>query len=78
MVRFYISFLQLYILSSFLNITQRFLYSKDGILNAFILLAFPAIGTSPAIVYITEVARPDLRGSLMSTAPTIASFGKFS
>ncbi|KAL5279991.1 hypothetical protein ACFFRR_004164 [Megaselia abdita] len=34
-----------------------------------------AIGTSPAIVYITEVARPDLRGSLMSTAPTIASFG---
>ncbi|XP_055385969.1 facilitated trehalose transporter Tret1-2 homolog isoform X2 [Condylostylus longicornis] len=34
-----------------------------------------AIGTSPAIVYITEVARPDLRGSLISTAPTIASFG---
>lgn len=35
-----------------------------------------AIGTSPAIVYITEVARPDLRGSLISTAPTLASFGK--
>ncbi|XP_037910328.1 facilitated trehalose transporter Tret1-2 homolog isoform X2 [Hermetia illucens] len=34
-----------------------------------------AIGTSPAIVYITEVSRPDLRGSLISTAPTIASFG---
>ncbi|KAG4075623.1 hypothetical protein HA402_003448 [Bradysia odoriphaga] len=34
-----------------------------------------AIGTSPAIVYITEVARPDLRGSLISTAPTLASFG---
>lgn len=36
-----------------------------------------AIGTSPAIVYITEVARPDLRGSLISTAPTLASFGEF-
>lgn len=36
-----------------------------------------AIGTSPAIVYITEVARPDLRGSLISTAPTLASFGRF-
>lgn len=34
-----------------------------------------AIGTSPAIVYITEVARPDLRGSLISSAPTIASLG---
>lgn len=34
-----------------------------------------AIGTSPAIVYITEVARPDLRGSLISTSPTLASFG---
>lgn len=35
-----------------------------------------AIGTSPAIVYITEVARPDLRGSLISSAPTLASLGK--
>lgn len=34
-----------------------------------------AIGTSPAIVYITEVARADLRGSLISSGPTIASFG---
>lgn len=34
-----------------------------------------AVGTSPAIVYITEVARPDLRGSLISAAPTIASLG---
>lgn len=34
-----------------------------------------AVGTSPAIVYITEVARPDLRGSLISTAPTLASAG---
>lgn len=34
-----------------------------------------AVGTSPAIVYITEVARPDLRGSLISSAPTIASLG---
>lgn len=35
-----------------------------------------AMGTSPAIVYITEVARPDLRGSLISLAPTLASLGK--
>lgn len=34
-----------------------------------------AVGTSPAIVYITEVARPDLRGSLISSAPTLASLG---
>lgn len=32
-----------------------------------------AMGTSPAIVYITEVARADLRGSLISSGPTIAS-----
>lgn len=35
-----------------------------------------AVGTSPAIVYITEVARPDLRGSLISAAPTLASLGE--
>lgn len=34
-----------------------------------------AIGTSPAYVYISEIARPDLRGSLISSAPTIASLG---
>ena len=34
-----------------------------------------ALATSPAIVYITEVARPELRGSLMSFGPTLASFG---
>lgn len=34
-----------------------------------------ALGTSPAIVYITEVARADLRGSLISSGPTIASLG---
>jgi MFS family permease len=34
-----------------------------------------AIGTSPAYVYITEIARPELRGSLISSAPTIASLG---
>ncbi|KAG5675154.1 hypothetical protein PVAND_005080 [Polypedilum vanderplanki] len=34
-----------------------------------------AIGTSPAYVFITEIARPDLRGSLISSAPTIASLG---
>lgn len=36
---------------------------------------FQFIFTGPAIVYITEVARPDLRGSLISTAPTLASLG---
>lgn len=34
-----------------------------------------ALATSPAIVYITEVARPELRGSLISFGPTLASFG---
>lgn len=34
-----------------------------------------AIGTSPAVVYITEVARADLRGSLISSGPSIASLG---
>ncbi|KYN14356.1 Facilitated trehalose transporter Tret1 [Trachymyrmex cornetzi] len=34
-----------------------------------------ALMTSPAIVYITEVARPELRGSLISFGPTLASFG---
>lgn len=34
-----------------------------------------AMGSSPAVVYITEVARADLRGSLISSGPTIASLG---
>jgi hypothetical protein len=34
------------------------------------------MGTSPAIVYITEVAKPELRGALIATCPTLASFGK--
>lgn len=34
-----------------------------------------ALGTSPAIVYITEVARPELRGSLISFGPTLTSLG---
>ncbi|XP_076756305.1 facilitated trehalose transporter Tret1-2 homolog [Xylocopa sonorina] len=34
-----------------------------------------ALATSPAIVYITEVARPELRGSMLSFGPTLASFG---
>ncbi|KAL0120471.1 hypothetical protein PUN28_008296 [Cardiocondyla obscurior] len=33
------------------------------------------LSTSPAIVYITEVARPELRGSLISFGTTLASFG---
>lgn len=34
-----------------------------------------AWGTSPAIVYITEIAKADMRGSLISSAPTYASLG---
>lgn len=34
-----------------------------------------AMGTSPAVVYITEVARADLRGSLIASGPTLASLG---
>uniref|UniRef100_A0A0A9YXN9 Facilitated trehalose transporter Tret1-2 n=1 Tax=Lygus hesperus TaxID=30085 RepID=A0A0A9YXN9_LYGHE len=34
-----------------------------------------AMGPSPGIVYITEVARPDLRGSLICTGPSMTSFG---
>ncbi|XP_066596393.1 facilitated trehalose transporter Tret1-2 homolog isoform X2 [Prorops nasuta] len=33
------------------------------------------LAISPAIVYITEVARPELRGSMISFGPTLASFG---
>jgi facilitated trehalose transporter len=35
-----------------------------------------AWGTSPAMVYITEIARADMRGSLMSFAPAYTSLGK--
>ncbi|KAK4878887.1 hypothetical protein RN001_011393 [Aquatica leii] len=34
-----------------------------------------AWATSPAIVYITEIAKPDIRGSLVSIAPAFASLG---
>ncbi|XKL68615.1 hypothetical protein PGB90_006384 [Kerria lacca] len=34
-----------------------------------------AMGTSPAIAYITEVARPDLRGALICLGPAMTSFG---
>ncbi|XP_017782106.1 PREDICTED: facilitated trehalose transporter Tret1-like [Nicrophorus vespilloides] len=41
-----------------------------------ILTGFAAAwGTSPAIVYITEIARADMRGSLISCGPTYASLG---
>ena len=36
------------------------------------------MGTSPAIVYITEVAKPELRGALIATSPTLASLGNIS
>ncbi|XP_044762796.1 facilitated trehalose transporter Tret1-like isoform X1 [Coccinella septempunctata] len=34
-----------------------------------------ALGTGPAIVYLTEIARADMRGSLISLAPAYTSFG---
>nr|XP_022901994.1 facilitated trehalose transporter Tret1-2 homolog [Onthophagus taurus]XP_022901995.1 facilitated trehalose transporter Tret1-2 homolog [Onthophagus taurus] len=34
-----------------------------------------SFGTSPAIVYITEIARADMRGSLISSAPAFTSLG---
>lgn len=34
-------------------------------------------GTNPGIVYTTEVARPELRGSLISTGPFMVSLGTF-
>lgn len=34
-----------------------------------------AMGSSPAAVYITEVARPDLRGALICLGPSMTSFG---
>lgn len=45
------------------------------VLISFFCLFQKVIGTSPAVVYITEVARPDLRGSLISMGPTLASLG---
>nr|CAI5845331.1 unnamed protein product [Callosobruchus analis] len=41
-----------------------------------LIIGFAAAwGTSPAIVYITEIGRADMRGSLISSAPTFASLG---
>lgn len=34
-----------------------------------------AIGSSPAVVYLTEIARKDMRGSLISFAPALTSLG---
>ncbi|XP_046617458.1 facilitated trehalose transporter Tret1-like isoform X1 [Neodiprion virginianus] len=34
-----------------------------------------AMGTAPAMVYITEVAGPEFRGSLLAAGPGLASFG---
>lgn len=36
-----------------------------------------AFGTNPAIVYTTEVARPELRGSLISVGPFMVSLGEW-
>lgn len=34
-----------------------------------------AIGSNPAIVYLTEIARKDMRGSLISLGPVLSSLG---
>jgi facilitated trehalose transporter len=34
-----------------------------------------AIGANPAIVYLTEIARKDMRGSLISFGPALSSLG---
>uniref|UniRef100_A0A8D9BQ96 Facilitated trehalose transporter Tret1 n=1 Tax=Cacopsylla melanoneura TaxID=428564 RepID=A0A8D9BQ96_9HEMI len=45
------------------------------LLGRFISGLAMAMGPSPAIVYITEVARPDLRGALICIGPAITSLG---
>ena len=35
------------------------------------------MGPSPGVVYITEVARPDLRGALICTGPSMTSLGMY-
>ncbi|XP_026272327.1 facilitated trehalose transporter Tret1-2 homolog isoform X3 [Frankliniella occidentalis] len=40
-------------------------------------VAAGTFGTNPAIVYTTEVARPELRGSLISVGPFMVSLGTF-
>lgn len=35
------------------------------------------MGPSPGVVYITEVARPDLRGALICTGPSMTSLGEY-
>jgi hypothetical protein len=35
----------------------------------------PALLTSPAVVYITEIARKDMRGSLLALGPSFVSLG---
>lgn len=40
-----------------------------------IIFVISAMGSSPAAVYITEVARPDLRGALICLGPSMTSFG---
>lgn len=40
-----------------------------------LLSTVSAWGSSPATVYITEIARADMRGSLISFAPAFASLG---
>jgi len=42
----------------------------------FLRVLLAAIGTSPSIMYITEVSRPELRGALISVGLTIANLGK--
>lgn len=41
-----------------------------------VLCLSAAMGPSPAVVYITEVARADLRGALICTGPSMTSLGE--
>lgn len=51
---------------------RKCLIAKSDRRLIFILLA---MGSSPAAVYITEVARPDLRGALICLGPSMTSLG---
>lgn len=62
-------------LGSAIGTSEYFVKQRSAIFQYRFVIKKIFLYTGPAIVYITEVARPDLRGSLISTAPTLASFG---
>jgi len=54
-----------------------FVIKHKELSGALKLIFFPAIGTSPGVVYITEVARPELRGALIGIGLILANVGEF-